>query len=599
MLKKLSHAGSTLFVFMLLAGVLLWCTCMLHIGLAEDLSALNAEGDGHEGHGESDAREAGGVWCAEHNVPESACTRCDPSLAAAFKAKGDWCAGHGLPESQCVACNPGLKEVFQQRRAAAQVELADLEKQQCEHGKPTVRCDKCRFEMGVVKLEPGVAEALIKSGKVEKREKVKVLRLTGEVQSDPTRVVDVPPAAEGRVVSITGLLGQPVAKGDVLAVLHSAELGEARAKDLDAHAQLEIAQQEHDRQIRVNAALTDLLKRLEGSETDLVATGTKNGAANGSAAEAIGEKKYKLLGAASRLRLARSVYEREKELHTKDISSKADYEQARQGLQSAEAEYAAAVEEVQLNMKLDQLRTARALKKVRAALNVAEQRLRMYGLDDKAMQEFHQAKNPARFGRLEVKAPRAGTIIAQTASVGKYVQTTQSLYTIADLSHLWVWADLYERDLAVVQARLSSGKPLKAVVRVLAFGNKDFPGTVDLAASTLDEHTRTVKLRVRVENQQRMLKPGMFAKIEIRVPLGEPVSMVPREAVVSDEGTSFVFVRWKDDFWVRRNVVVGRDQGRFVEILHGVADADTVAVSGSFMLKSDVLRAKMGAGCAD
>jgi cobalt-zinc-cadmium efflux system membrane fusion protein len=96
-----------------------------------------------------------------------------------------------------------------------------------------------------------------------------------------------------------------------------------------------------------------------------------------------------------------------------------------------------------------------------------------------------------------------------------------------------------------------------------------------------------------------MLKPGMFAKIEVRVPLGEPVSMVPREAVISDEGASFVFVRWKDDFWVRRNVVVGRGQGRFVEIIDGVADADTVAVSGGFMLKSDVLRTKMGAGCAD
>ncbi len=599
MWKKLSHAGSALLVFMLLAGVLLWCTGMLHIGLAEDLAAPNVEEDGQDGYGEPDAREASGVWCAEHNVPESACTRCDPSLAAAFKAKGDWCAGHGLPESQCVACNPGLKEVFQQQRAAAQVELAYLEKQHCKHGKPAAHCSICRFEIGVVKLEPGVAEALIKSGKVEKREKVKVLRLTGEVQADPTRVVDVPPAAEGRVVSITGLLGQPVAKGDVLAVLHSAELGEARAKGLDAHAQLEIVQQEHDRQIRVNAALTVLLKRLEGGETDLVATGTKNGAANGSAAEAIGEKKYKLLGAASRLRLARSVYEREKELRTKDISSKADYEQARQELQSAEAEHAAAVEEAQLNMKLDQSRAAGAVKKARAALNATEQRLRMYGLDDKAIQDFQQAKNPLGFGRLEVKAPRAGTIIAQTASVGKYVQTTQSLYTIADLSHLWVWADLYERDLAAVHARLSSGKPLEAVVRISTFGDKEFPGRADLAASTMDEHTRTVKLRVRVENQHRMLKPGMFAKIEVRVPLGEPVSMVPREAVVSDEGASFVFVRWKDDFWVRRNVVVGRGQGRFVEILDGVAVGDTVAVGGSFMLKSDVLRAKMGAGCAD
>ncbi|MCC6551673.1 MAG: hypothetical protein IT372_01460 [Polyangiaceae bacterium] len=48
-------------------------------------------------------------WCEEHQVPESQCTRCDPKLAAAFKATGDWCAEHGLPESQCTKCNPGLK----------------------------------------------------------------------------------------------------------------------------------------------------------------------------------------------------------------------------------------------------------------------------------------------------------------------------------------------------------------------------------------------------------------------------------------------------------------------------------------------------------
>jgi hypothetical protein len=48
-------------------------------------------------------------WCAEHQVPESLCTRCNASLVAAFKATGDWCAEHGLPESQCLACNPNLK----------------------------------------------------------------------------------------------------------------------------------------------------------------------------------------------------------------------------------------------------------------------------------------------------------------------------------------------------------------------------------------------------------------------------------------------------------------------------------------------------------
>lgn len=75
------------------------------------------DGHGHEGEaGHDGAHAAPGVapgsyadWCGEHGVPESACTRCDPALAAAFKATHDWCEEHGLPESQCLRCNPGLK----------------------------------------------------------------------------------------------------------------------------------------------------------------------------------------------------------------------------------------------------------------------------------------------------------------------------------------------------------------------------------------------------------------------------------------------------------------------------------------------------------
>ena len=79
----------------------------------------HSDGDGHD-HGQDPTAQHGKPgaaagsyedWCAEHEVPESRCTLCDPALAAAFKATGDWCAEHGLPESQCVACDPGRKAV--------------------------------------------------------------------------------------------------------------------------------------------------------------------------------------------------------------------------------------------------------------------------------------------------------------------------------------------------------------------------------------------------------------------------------------------------------------------------------------------------------
>ena len=96
-------------------------------------------------------------------------------------------------------------------------------------------------------------EALLKTGKVGQREAVKTLRLTGEVQLDQTRVVDVPPTASGRVIQVRKFLGQPVAKGDVLAVVHSGDFGEAKAAYLGAHAQHEIARKEQERQAAVAA----------------------------------------------------------------------------------------------------------------------------------------------------------------------------------------------------------------------------------------------------------------------------------------------------------------------------------------------------------
>ena len=77
------------------------------------------------------------------------------------------------------------------------------------------------------------------------------------------------------------------------------------------------------------------------------------------------------------------------------------------------------------------------------------------------------------------------------------------------------------------------------------------------------------------------------------------MTAVPRNAIMSDAGKNFVFEHWKDDLWVRRDVTVGSVRGDFAEILGGIPKGATIVTGGAFMLKSDILREKMGAGCAD
>jgi len=500
-----------------------------------------------------------------------------------------------VPESQCVACNPDAKKAAPTASASSDPALSALETRTCSHGKRTLVCDSCRFELGVVKVQPSVAKALLTTARVERREVAAGIDLTGEVQLDPTRVVDVAPPAAGRIVQVLARLGQPVKEGDTLAVIHSGDFGEAKAKYLEAAAQLEIARKEQERRSAVTAAMEKLLEKLvrnDGSAQD--ASGARD--AGGKPKEFVGEGRSKLVGAAARLKLAKCTYEREKDLCEKQVSSKADYETARHEFEAAQADYAALAEEAYLNLNLDKLRTDNAARKAEADLNAAGERLHLFGLDHAAMEALRQQKENGGFARLEVKAPRAGTITAQNIAQGRLVDTTQTLYTIADLSNLWVWCDLYERDLAAVHAHLAAGKSLEAVVRVTAFRDATFPGTLDLVGSSVDERTRTIKARVQLANPDGKLRPGMFAHVEIRVPSGGPIACVPQDAVLTDGGESFVFQHWRDDFWVRRDVALGPSHDGVTEIAGGVADGVTIAHAGAFMLKGDILRGKMGAG---
>jgi cobalt-zinc-cadmium efflux system membrane fusion protein len=577
-------------VFVALSLALLWATGSLHFGPAPEPHVEAEAATGHEGHDHApgDSHEPGD-WCAEHGVPESACTKCDPSIAAAFKARGDWCPEHDLPESVCPACNIAVPH------EGADGALQALASVECEHGAPAVDCDDCRFEIGVVKVERSIADSLITTGTVEEREAHRTLTLTGEVGLARTRVVDVSTTAGGRVLEVNVDLGEHVETGDLLAVVHSGELGQAKAAYLKALTDCEIAGKEQERQAAMTEALGKLVVKLGDGAAPEEAPRTPDALID-LPPGLVGEWKSKLVGAATKLRLARLIHEREKALEERGISARAEHESAHQELEVAEAEYAALLEEVKLSSQLEKLKADNAERQACAAMIAAEQRLMVLGVDRETLGKLGEREPDAEFARLEIRAPRAGTVSALELSPGRYVSADESLFTIADLSRLWVWCDLYERDLALVAREVSEGRSLDVELRVAPFPGEVFPGRLDLLGSEVDEHTRTIKVRIQVDNPAGMLRPGMYADVALRVPTGGRALMVPRTAVLSDEGETFVFQYWRDDLWVRRDVTVLDSWGDFVGIEGAVPQGARVAASGGFMLKSDVLRGKMGAG---
>ena len=470
--------------------------------------------------------------------------------------------------------------------ATANLDPKEIEKKVCEHEIRQLDCQECRYELGVVKVDPSVTGALTKTAAVQEGDLGRTLRLTGEVQYDQTTLVDVLPAATGKVISVKARLGQKVQAGDVLAIIHSGDFGEAKAAYLEAHTTAEVAQQEKTRQAAIGAALERLLASAKAQP------------GSGIPAETLGEWKSKLVGAVARLRQAKIILERERSLVAKQASSKAELETAEREMQTAQADYTALLEEIQFSVKLDRLKTENAAKLADARLTAAEQRMHLFGLDHEGIKAIPLMEDNGQFAQLEVKAPRAGVITALNITEGKFVEASQSMYTIADTSNVWVWCDLYERDLGPLHERLATGGNAHAIVKVTAFPDT-FPGAVDLLDSAVNETSRTIKVRVQVKNEHGKLRPGMFAAVDIPLTEGKKVTLVPRQAILSDDGRTFAFVHWKDDMWLRRDVNVGKPQGDMVQVLSGLSVGDKVVAGGGFLFKSDVLRAKMGAGCAD
>jgi cobalt-zinc-cadmium efflux system membrane fusion protein len=169
---------------------------------------------------------------------------------------------------------------------------------------------------------------------------------------------------------------------------------------------------------------------------------------------------------------------------------------------------------------------------------------------------------------------------------------------LGETDRMWVITSVYERELALLIER-QSREQLVAEVEVPAYPGRRFTGQVDRLQGTLDSATRTARVRILVDNPGDLLRAGMFARVHLLLPGQDEVLAVPPETVLTDEGRDFVFVRALPPYFMRRPVDVGRAWPGWVEITAGLAGDETLVTRGAFLLKSDVLRSKMGAGCAD
>jgi Cu(I)/Ag(I) efflux system membrane fusion protein len=182
---------------------------------------------------------------------------------------------------------------------------------------------------------------------------------------------------------------------------------------------------------------------------------------------------------------------------------------------------------------------------------------------------------------LTLVSPATGVVLQLGVLPGQRVLPGQLLYRIADLTTLWIEGDVFEQDLEF--ARTGT----EAHIELTSFPGEHIMGRVSFVYPTMDEATRTIRVRVTVPNRDLRLKPGMFATLFIDAQLGADALTIPEEALIATGERNLVFVRDSDGMLASRDVVVGHRAAGRVIILSGLAEHDEIVASGNFLVDAE------------
>jgi cobalt-zinc-cadmium efflux system membrane fusion protein len=191
---------------------------------------------------------------------------------------------------------------------------------------------------------------------------------------------------------------------------------------------------------------------------------------------------------------------------------------------------------------------------------------------------------------IPVRSPFDGIVVSRTVVPGEAADATKTLFIVADTSRMWAALDVRAEDmggLAMGQAVTFQGPDLAS------------QGKVSWISTAVDEKTRTLQVRASLENPDGRLRAHTFGTARITTRESPKAIAVPDDAIQWEGCCHVVFVRLTDEVFQTRKVRLGARSGGFTEVLVGVVPGEVVATTGSHVLKSEILKSKLGAGCVD
>ncbi len=191
---------------------------------------------------------------------------------------------------------------------------------------------------------------------------------------------------------------------------------------------------------------------------------------------------------------------------------------------------------------------------------------------------------------IPVTSPIEGVVLEKNVTTGTAVTAGMPLFVVSDLSSLWAIAEVDETRAPLIK------EGLPVAIRVSGYPDRSFPGTITFVGDVINPKTRRVAVRCRVANKDGLLKPEMYASISLSEGAPHPILAVPASAIQDVDGKNAVFVVSTPGTFVKREVSPGTEAEGWTEVLSGVKEGEKIATKGTFLLKSELLKASQPAG---
>jgi membrane fusion protein, heavy metal efflux system len=399
---------------------------------------------------------------------------------------------------------------------------------------------------------------------------VSTIRLPGEIGLNEEKVVHIVPRVDGVVKKVFKDLGDQVSTGEVIAILESRELADAKIHYLASSKQTDMARADLDREVRLFENTRQLLELLEQNlDLEEIYSQLKD--------RMIGKSRELLIPAYAKLRLAKSVHIREKGLLEKGITSESEYLLALENYKSAEARYIALREKIAYDGEWSLRQKKKNLEMDQLKLETANQNLLALSLTPEEVDQLLE-QNEQNFTEYELRASLNGTVIQKHLTTGEAVKKDDDIFLLADLSEVWVNFSIPQKELKKV--RLGQKVFLK-------MESKTLTAKLSYLSSIIDEKTRTVIGRVVIPNSKGNLRPGGFVTVELvleerRVPMA-----VEPEAIQSFRDWSVVYVKY-GSLLEARPLELGENDGIKVEVLQGLKAGEQYVSKNSYAVKAEI-----------